>query len=96
MSETDTKVARHLTLSGNVQGVFFRSNTEDRARERGVSGWVRNNPDGTVEAWLEGAEENVSAVESWITGGGPPRARVEDVRAETVEPEGHDGFRVKH
>lgn len=96
MSETQTTVARHITISGHVQGVFFRANTRDRARSRGVTGWVRNNPDGTVEAWLEGPEDDVSALESWMTGGGPPRARVEDATVERVEPEGHDSFRVRH
>lgn len=97
MSDTETRTAaRHITITGRVQGVFFRSNTEDRARERGVAGWVRNNPDGTVEAWLEGAEDDVAAIEEWMREGGPSRARVQDVNAEDVEPEGHSNFEVRH
>lgn len=88
--------ARHLTVHGHVQGVFFRASTRDRARDAGATGWVRNNPDGTVEAWVEGDEDAVERVESWIRDGGPRNARVQQVEAEDADPEGHDRFEVRH
>ncbi len=90
-----TTVARHLTVRGKVQGVFFRAGTRERAAERGVRGWVANRPDGGVEAWLEGAPEAVAAVESWIRSGGPPDASVTAVDATDVTPAGHAGFAVR-
>jgi acylphosphatase len=56
---------------------------------------VRNNPDGSVEVWLEGPGEAVEAVESWIRSGGPSGARVEAVDAEDADPEGHTSFAVR-
>lgn len=90
----DETHARHIEVRGHVQGVFFRSTTEDLATERGLAGWVRNNPDGTVEAWLEGDANAIGEVEEWMRQGGPPRARVEAVTAEDVAPRGFEGFEV--
>jgi acylphosphatase len=78
-------VARRVVVSGVVQGVGFRHHTKLRARELGLSGWVRNRPDGNVEAWIEGPEETVGAMIEWLRRG-PGSARVEDVAVETVEP----------
>lgn len=88
--------ARHVVVHGRVQGVFFRAGTRRRAEASGVTGWVRNNPDGTVEAWLEGAPDRVEAIETWIRGGGPSRAEVRRVEVEPAEPEGHGSFQVRH
>jgi len=77
-----------------VQGVFFRDRTRARAREAGVTGWVRNRDDGSVEAWLEGEAAAVATVEAWIHAGGPRRAQVEDVAVEEVAPEGHHAFQI--
>ena len=95
MTSDDTS-ARHLVVHGHVQGVFFRDSTRQRASQHGAAGWVRNNPDGTVEAWLEGEERAIEAVESWIRDGGPRNARVERVEAEDRDPEGFDRFDVRH
>jgi acylphosphatase len=64
-----------VVISGRVQGVWFRGWTVDEARARGLSGWVRNRRDGTVEAVFEGAPEAVAAMVAacWT---GPPAARV--------------------
>lgn len=87
---------RHLRVHGRVQGVFFRASTEREAERRGVAGWVRNCPDGTLEVWLEGERDDVEAVEGWIRGGGPPAAHVTSVEEFDDGPQGLDGFEVKH
>jgi acylphosphatase len=88
-------VARHLTVHGHVQGVFFRDSTRRRAATAGLDGWVRNRPDGTVEAWLEGPVSAVAAVEHWIRDGGPPGARVTHVHGEDRAPVGMEGFVIR-
>jgi acylphosphatase len=88
-------VARRLLVQGRVQGVFFRASTARRAEAAGVVGWVRNLPDGRVEAWVEGPRDAVDDVERWIRGGGPPAARVDGVVAADVEPAGHVRFEVR-
>ena len=67
-----------LIVSGLVQGVAFRAATMDEARRLGLSGWVRNLPDGRVEAEAEGDRAAVEALVAWCRVG-PPAARVEDV-----------------
>lgn len=84
-----------LRIHGRVQGVWFREATKNRALELGVSGWVRNLADGTVEAELRGNPAAVRALADWCRGG-PPAARVERVE-EGGCPEGgarHEGFVV--
>ncbi len=87
-------VRAHLIIEGLVQGVFFRATTEEVARRHGVCGWVKNNPNGTVEAVLEGHEDTVKKVIGWCRTG-PPRARVDhvDVRWEEYKDE-FDDFRA--
>lgn len=89
-------MATRVVIHGNVQGVFFRSSTRDLAREHGVEGWVRNDPEGTVTAHLEGPADGIQQIVSWMRSGGPPRARVHDVDTAAVDDEGHSGFRVRH
>jgi acylphosphatase len=81
-------------VHGHVQGVFFRDTTRRRAAERGVAGWVRNNPDGSVEAAFEGEPD---AVESLVrfAHDGPRGALVERVDVIEEEPEGLSGFGVR-
>lgn len=69
-------VRAHITVEGKVQGVSFRAGTVEAALALGVSGWVRNNPDGAVEAVLEGEETSVNRLVEWCRKG-PPMARVE-------------------
>ena len=71
-------VRAHIFVSGKVQGVFFRSNTQREANRRTVRGWIRNHKDGGVEAVLEGEEEDVKAVIEYCRKG-PSFARVKDV-----------------
>jgi acylphosphatase len=76
-------IARHLAITGKVQGVFYRDWTVDTARGLGLRGWVRNRMDGSVEALVQG---EVAAVERFIALAheGPPAARVADVVASEV------------
>ena len=82
------------TISGRVQGVFFRDETRRRAQSLGVAGWVRNAPDGTVEAVFEGDDEKVDSMVGWCRRG-PSGARVEDVAVRTEEPRGEERFSVR-
>jgi acylphosphatase len=82
-----------VVVSGLVQGVFFRDTCRREATRRGVAGWVRNNPDGTVEAVFEGSDDAVDAMVRWMADG-PPGARVEEVTTYEVAPSGAASFRV--
>ena len=83
----------HVVVRGSVQGVFFRAETRDRARSLGLAGWVRNAPDGTVEAAFEGDDERVESMVDWCRRG-PSGATVEDVEVAWAEPEGGAGFSI--
>ena len=72
------RVARRLVISGRVQGVGFRYFTRDAALREGITGWVRNLPDGRVEAWVEGESDAVTRVERAVRSG-PASARVDEV-----------------
>lgn len=87
-------MARNVVICGRVQGVFFRDGMRREAIRHGVSGWVRNRPDGTVQAHLEGPPDAVAAVVLWARTG-PPGAEVEDLRVTVVEPEGEERFFVR-
>ena len=87
------KRAKVIVL-GSVQGVFFRVEARDRARSLGLAGWVRNVPDGTVEAVFEGEDESVESMVEWCRGG-PGGARVEQVDVDWREPEGDQGFSIR-
>ena len=82
-----------MVVHGRVQGVFFRDTTRRRAVELGVSGWVRNNPDGTVEAALEGDGNAVDRMVRFAREG-PRGAVVERVDVIEEPAEGVSGFRV--
>lgn len=87
-------VARRVVVSGRVQGVWFRESCRREADAAGVHGWVRNNPDGTVEALLEGDERAVRRVIDWMHIG-PPLARVTAVDVSEQHPSGVRGFTVR-
>lgn len=69
---------RHLVITGKVQGVWYRGSMVEVAQRLGVSGWVRNRADGSVEAMVAGSDEQVAAMINWARRG-PPTARVEHV-----------------
>lgn len=81
------KVKVHIFISGRVQGVFFRDNTYKKAEELGVSGWVRNTPDGRVEAVFEGEKEKVESLIKWAKKG-PLIAKVNGIDVEWQEYKG--------
>jgi acylphosphatase len=89
------EIARHVRVTGRVQGVFFRAWTRERAVSLGVMGWVRNCPDGRVEAHVEGEESAVDQMIEHLRKG-PPSASVEDVRLWDVELCDFEGFEVRH
>lgn len=74
-----------VVVSGRVQGVWFRESTRRRAEELGLAGWVRNLPDGRVEALFEGPADAVEAALAFVRQG-PPLARVDEARVEEHEP----------
>jgi acylphosphatase len=87
-------VARKVTVHGRVQGVFFRDSCRREAEERGVVGWVSNEPDGSVAAWFEGERAAVDAMLAWVHEG-PPHAKVQRVDVSEVQPEGPGRFQVR-
>lgn len=82
-----------MVVKGRVQGVFFRSTCATLARRRGLNGFVRNLPDGRVEAAFEGNDEDVDALVAWC-GVGPDHARVVRVDVTDEEVRGDRDFRV--
>ena len=87
-------IARHVRVSGRVQGVFFRAWTQGQARELEISGWIRNCPDGSVEAHLVGEEDAVARMVERMRHG-PSDARVDAVIVEEVEPETTGRFELR-
>ena len=87
-------VRRRIVVHGHVQGVFFRDSTRRTAARHGVAGWVRNRPDGTVEAVFEGDEEAVGAAVEFCRAG-PRGAVVNRLETHDEPPEGLAGFTVR-
>lgn len=82
-------------VSGKVQGVFFRAYTKEKADELGIKGWVRNLPDGRVEAVFEGTDDKVDEMVKWCWQG-PPHARVENVEVREEDYKGEfDIFEIR-
>lgn len=79
----------HVIIEGRVQGVFFRAHTREEAKKLGVYGWVRNRPEGSVEALVEGDKSGVNRMLSWFKTGSPS-SRVDRVLATEEEPVGEN------
>ena len=93
MQNSDPERA-HVLVSGRVQGVFFRDSTRQKAEELGLAGWVKNTPDGQVEALFEGPSESVREMVDWCQDG-PQRAAVENVDVDFEDADGDlEGFEV--
>jgi acylphosphatase len=87
-------VRYRVLVSGRVQGVFFRDTCRRLAQENHVSGWVRNLPDGRVEAVFEGSPQNVARLVDWSRHG-PRLAQVENVGIRPEPPEGLPDFQIR-
>ncbi|PUA79759.1 acylphosphatase [Nocardioides currus] len=87
--------ASHARVTGRVQGVSFRWATAEKARDLGVTGWVRNEPDGSVELHAEGSQDAVDALVEWCRTG-PALARVRDVAVREATETGATSFEVRH
>lgn len=83
----------HVFVSGRVQGVFFRATCREEALDAGVSGWVRNLPDGRVEAVFEGDDAAVERMVAWCRNG-PAGARVTRLDLVWENPQDEKGFRI--
>ena len=87
-------IRRRVTVTGRVQGVFFRETMRRRAESSRVNGWVRNNGDGSVEAVFEGEPKAVERLVDWCREG-PRGARVEWVDVASEDLEGLEGFAAR-
>ena len=87
-------VAAHVIVHGRVQGVFFRACTAEQAARLAISGWVRNLPDGTVEAHFEGPHDAVGQILTWCETGSP-QAEVTRIERINTSPEGISGFEIR-
>jgi len=84
---------RHLWVRGRVQGVWYRGSCAEEAELLGLSGWVRNLPDGRVEVVAEGDPDAVQQLVDWCWQG-PPSARVTGVEEQVEAPQGLSGFSI--
>jgi acylphosphatase len=83
-----------LSVEGEVQGVFYRHHAQKKAKEFNLSGWIKNEHDGTVSLFIEGEEDSLKKMISWAKEGSP-MATVEEVRIDEAEPTEKRGFEVK-
>ena len=84
-----------ITVAGKVQGVFFRASTQKKATGLGLSGFVRNQPDGTVYIEAEGDPERLNDLVKWCEAGGPMGARVSSVMVSAGELQSYSGFTIQ-
>lgn len=88
-------MAKRLIITGLVQGVYYRASFEAQARELGLSGWVRNRANGSVEALVAGETQAIERIVEWARRG-PPRARVDEVAVmEADDAEAGIGFSIR-
>ena len=91
---SSAELSRRLVVEGRVQGVGFRVSCARRARALGLSGWVRNLPDGSVEVLLQGPQGSVTEVERWCAHG-PHLAEVTSVEATNEPHTTEHGFAIR-
>lgn len=84
-----------VKVKGKVQGVFYRSSAQAKAKELGLSGWVQNEEDGSVLMEVQGEEAKLEKMLEWCRQG-PGAAEVNDVEQQEVEPKGQNGFEIRH
>jgi Acylphosphatases len=83
-----------ITVTGKVQGVFYRQSTKEKALELGITGTVKNLPNGDVEIMASGTPQQLNALVAWCKQG-PPRAQVKEVRVEKQAPHAFLGFTIQ-
>jgi acylphosphatase len=81
----------HILVKGRVQGVFYRQSTREKAKALGLSGWVRNLPDGRVEIEASGPRTQLDALVDWSQDG-PPHAAVDSIDVKWTDTEKHQGI----
>ena len=84
----------HACVEGRVQGVFFRDSTRREAQNLGLTGWVRNMPDGTVETVLQGEEKNLNRMKEWLKEGSPDSIVANVSFKEINEDTNYSDFRI--
>jgi acylphosphatase len=96
VSKSESYQRLHAIIRGRVQGVFFRAWTRETGQRLQLNGWVRNNPDGTVETMAEGSRETLEEFlrRCWQ---GPPAAQVKDIQVKWAIAKGeYDGFKITY
>lgn len=94
MDKASEMARAHLKISGRVQGVYYRASALQEAQRLGLTGWVRNCPDGSVEAVAEGPRDKIESLIAWCKSG-PPGARVAEVAVRWEAPQhGFRGFSI--
>ena len=88
------KTTMHCFVSGRVQGVCFRMETREQAQLFGLTGWVRNLPDGRVEVMASGDETQLKQLHEWLKQG-PDMARVTDLKTEEIEYQKFESFGIR-
>ncbi len=88
-------VCRRFSVTGRVQGVFFRGATQDEARRLQLSGWARNCADGSVEVFACGDDAALARLETWLRQG-PPMAQVNGVVVEQAADAPCEGFEIRY
>ena len=88
------KINKRIQIKGKVQGVFFRKSTQEKALQLGITGWVQNDPDGSVLTEIEGTAQAIAQMETWLHTG-PERARVEEIIIVEGQAKGYQGFEVR-
>lgn len=84
----------HMIISGKVQGVFYRASAKKKADELNICGWIKNTPEGNVEALVTGDHEQIEKFIQWCKSG-PDRAVVKDVNIQKQEFKEFDSFRIE-
>lgn len=88
------KTNKSIQIKGKVQGVFFRKSTQEKAQQLGISGWVQNDPDGSVRIEIEGSAKAIEQMEKWLHTG-PKRAEVNELIIKEGEWKGYKTFEVR-
>lgn len=88
-------ISKGIRCKGKVQGVFFRATTKSTAEQLGLVGWVKNEPDGTVQIHVEGPEDKIHDLIDWCRSG-PEYANVEGVESWDENANGFDSFEIRH